>query len=124
MKLRMRKRVRWGRWIFAVLVLAVAGFAVLISRNAACPSPLKVDGEGLMQAIHYRCYGPSTVLQLELAPRPEPDDDMLLVQVRAAAVNPLDWHYMRGEPFSCAWTPAWARSTRASVMARAMEPDQ
>lgn len=99
MKLRMRKRVRWGRWIFAVLVLAVAGFAVLTSRNAACPPPLKVDGEGLMQAIHYRCYGPSTVLQLELAPRPEPDDDMLLVQVRAAAVNPLDWHYMRGEPF-------------------------
>src|SRR5689334_10909516 len=58
-----------------------------------------VDGEGLMQAIHYQCYGPSTVLRTELAPKPELEDDMLLVRVHAAAVNPLDWHYMRGEPY-------------------------
>jgi hypothetical protein len=70
MKLRMRKRTRWGRWILGVLVLAIAGFGLAISHNSACPSPLMVDGENLMQAIHYRCYGPSTVLQLELAPRP------------------------------------------------------
>jgi NADPH:quinone reductase-like Zn-dependent oxidoreductase len=24
---------------------------------------------------------------------------MLLVKVRAASVNPLDWHYLRGEPY-------------------------
>jgi len=95
----MRKRTRWGRWILGVLVLAIAGFGLAISHNSACPSPLMVDGENLMQAIHYRCYGPSTVLQLELAPRPGLEDDMLLVRVQAAAVNPLDWHYMRGEPY-------------------------
>ena len=93
MKYRFRKRIRWGRWFLGVLVLAIAGFAVAISHNSPCPSPLMVDGEGLMQAIHYQCYGPSTVLRREL------EDDMLLVRVHAAAVNPLDWHYMRGEPY-------------------------
>ena len=99
MKYRIRKRVRWGRWILALLVMAIAGFALTISHNSTCPSPLMVDGEALMQAIHYQCYGPASVLRLELAPKPELDDDMLLVRVHAASVNPLDWHYMRGEPY-------------------------
>jgi len=98
-KYRFRKRIRWGRWFLGVLVLAIAGFAVAISHDSPCPSPLRVDGEGLMQAIHYRCYGSPTVLQLELAPRPALEDDMLLVKVHAASVNPLDWHYLRGEPY-------------------------
>jgi NADPH:quinone reductase-like Zn-dependent oxidoreductase len=99
MKYRVRKRIRWGRWILAVLVLGVTGFALTLSHTSPCPSPLMVDGERLMQAIHYQCYGPPSVLRLELAPRPGLEDDMLLVKVHAAAVNPLDWHYMRGEPY-------------------------
>lgn len=98
-KLRIRKRVRWGRWILAVFVLAIAGFALTISHTSACPSPLKVDGENLMQAIHYQCYGPSSVLRLELAPRPNVKEHTVLVKVHAASVNPLDWHFMRGEPY-------------------------
>jgi NADPH:quinone reductase-like Zn-dependent oxidoreductase len=95
----MRKRVRWGRWVLAVLVMAIAGLALAISHDSACPPPLEMHGENLMQAIHSRCYGPPAVLQLELAPRPGLEDDMLLVKVHAAAVNPLDWHLMRGEPY-------------------------
>src|SRR5262249_25385658 len=30
---------------------------------------------------------------------PTPGDDQMLVRVRAASVNPLDWHYMRGTPY-------------------------
>lgn len=95
----MRKRIRWGRWFLGLLLVAVAGFALIISHNSSCPSPLMVDGEGLMQAIHYQCYGSPAVLRLELAPKPDLEDDMLLVKVHAASVNPLDWHYLRGEPY-------------------------
>src|SRR5262245_10738342 len=52
-----------------------------------------------MRAITQRCYGPPEVLRLEEMSRPTPADDELLVKVRAASVNPLDWHYMRGTPY-------------------------
>ncbi len=52
-----------------------------------------------MQAVVYRNYGSPDVLeQVELEP-PAPGDDEVLVHVRAAAVNPLDWHSMRGTPY-------------------------
>jgi NADPH:quinone reductase-like Zn-dependent oxidoreductase len=99
MKFRIRKRTRWGRWIVAVLVLAIAGFALAISHDSPCPSPLMVDSPDPMQAIHYPCYGGPSVLRLELTAKPTLEDDMLLVKVHAASVNPLDWHYLRGEPY-------------------------
>ncbi|MBV8495846.1 MAG: NAD(P)-dependent alcohol dehydrogenase [Gammaproteobacteria bacterium] len=52
-----------------------------------------------MQAITYRCYGPPAVLKLERVPKPVVADDAVLVRVRAASLNPLDWHYMRGTPY-------------------------
>jgi len=44
-------------------------------------------------------YGPPSVLTLEEIDRPELDEDGILVAVRAAAVNPYDWHTMRGTPY-------------------------
>lgn len=52
-----------------------------------------------MQAIVYCDYGTAEVLRLDQVEKPVPDNDELLVRVRAAAVNPLDWHYMRGTPY-------------------------
>jgi NADPH:quinone reductase-like Zn-dependent oxidoreductase len=52
-----------------------------------------------MKAIRYYAYGSPDVLQLEDAPMPAIGGDELLVRVRAAAVNPLDWHFMRGMPY-------------------------
>src|ERR1041384_816612 len=51
-----------------------------------------------MKAIVYHRYGGSEVLALEDVEKPTPADDEVLVRVRAAAVNPYDWHFMRGEP--------------------------
>src|SRR5678815_3516039 len=99
MKRRFKRPFRLRRWILLFLVLATAGFALTISHNSPCPSPLMVDGPDLMQAVHYQCYGPPTVLRLELGSKPVLEDDMLLVKVTAASVNPLDWHFMRGEPY-------------------------
>jgi NADPH:quinone reductase-like Zn-dependent oxidoreductase len=38
------------------------------------------------------------VLRLEDIERPAVEDDSVLVRVRAAALNALDWHFMRGAP--------------------------
>ena len=51
-----------------------------------------------MKAIVHDRYGPPDVLELADIEDPRVDDDEVLVRVRAASVNPADWHMMRGEP--------------------------
>jgi NADPH:quinone reductase-like Zn-dependent oxidoreductase len=52
-----------------------------------------------LQAITYHRYGPPDVLELEEVDVPALEDDQVLVRVRAASVNPRDWHYLRGLPY-------------------------
>ena len=52
-----------------------------------------------MKAITYQRYGGPEVLQLQEVDAPAVDESSVLVRVRAAAVNPYDWHFMRGEPY-------------------------
>jgi len=52
-----------------------------------------------IKAYFYRDYGSPDVLRLEEIEKPVPADDQVLVRVRAASVNPLDWHYMEGTPY-------------------------
>jgi NADPH:quinone reductase-like Zn-dependent oxidoreductase len=52
-----------------------------------------------MKAVRYYRYGPPEVLELADIGMPAIGDDELLVRVRAASVNPLDWHFMRGRPY-------------------------
>ncbi len=52
-----------------------------------------------MQAIVYHCYGPPDVLRCEEIEKPIPGDGQVLVRVRAASANPIDWHFMRGTPY-------------------------
>jgi NADPH:quinone reductase-like Zn-dependent oxidoreductase len=49
-----------------------------------------------MKAAVVHETGDPDVLQLEDVPTPEPADGQLLIRVRAAAVNPIDWKYRRG----------------------------
>src|SRR5437867_7408103 len=51
-----------------------------------------------MKAIVYRRYGSPDVLACEETEKPTPRDDEVLIKVRAASVNPLDRHIMRGRP--------------------------
>jgi NADPH:quinone reductase-like Zn-dependent oxidoreductase len=51
-----------------------------------------------MKAIVYRRYGPPDVLTLEEIEKPTPAPNEVLIRVRAASVNPYDWHFMRGTP--------------------------
>jgi len=51
-----------------------------------------------MKAIAYSEFGPPDVLELAEVPKPAPKANEVLVKVRAASANPLDWHFIRGEP--------------------------
>ena len=51
-----------------------------------------------MKAIVYHEYGPPDVLKYEDVAKPSPKDGEVLIKVRAASVNPLDWRIMKGEP--------------------------
>ena len=52
-----------------------------------------------MKAIRYDSYGGPEVLELRDVPVPAIGDDDMLVRVRAAAVNPLDYHFLHGTPY-------------------------
>lgn len=52
-----------------------------------------------MKAIVTNKYGSPETLQLKEVAKPTPKDNEVLVKIHAAAVNPLDWHFMRGSPF-------------------------
>lgn len=52
-----------------------------------------------MKAILFEKYGSPDVLQLKEVEKPLPKDDEVLIKVKATAVNPLDWHRLRADPF-------------------------
>src|SRR3954470_14174022 len=52
-----------------------------------------------MKAVVYSEYGAPDVLQLADIQRPAPGPNEMLVKVHAAAINPVDWHFVRGVPF-------------------------
>ncbi len=92
------KKIALG--LLVVIGIGIAALAVTISYTSECPPApdASIDGAA-MQAVVYRCYGGPEVLSLEDVPKPEPSGDQVLARVHAAAVNPLDWHYMRGSPY-------------------------
>src|SRR5215212_11791522 len=52
-----------------------------------------------MKAIVYQHYGSPDVLRYEEIEQPIPGSHEVLIAVRAASVNPIDWHFMRGMPY-------------------------
>ena len=55
--------------------------------------------EDAVKAITSHRYGPPDVLELEEVDDPVVGDGDVLVRVRAASVNPRDWHLLRGLPY-------------------------
>ena len=51
-----------------------------------------------MKAIVYTEYGPPDVLRLTEVEKPVPKDAEVLIRIRAASVNALDWRLVRGKP--------------------------
>src|SRR5436309_2509620 len=55
--------------------------------------------ERSMKAIVRDKFGPPDVLYLQEVGQPEVPDDGLLVRVRAASLNPIDWYDVTGAPW-------------------------
>jgi len=83
-----------------VVAVALLSLALMLSHSSACgPAPVLPENAKLMKAVVYRCYGSPDVLDFGDIEKPAAADNEVLVKVQAAAVNPLDWHYMRGSPY-------------------------
>lgn len=97
----MRRRTKWVGVPVVVVGLALAGGAFLLGRTTPCPptGPARAVDSTHAQAYTVACYGGPEVMHLQDIPRPTPADTQVVVRVRAASVNPLDWHFLRGEPY-------------------------
>jgi NADPH:quinone reductase-like Zn-dependent oxidoreductase len=49
-----------------------------------------------MKAIVYEDFGSPDILRCQEIEKPVPGDDEVLIRVRAASINPLDWKVMKG----------------------------
>jgi NADPH:quinone reductase-like Zn-dependent oxidoreductase len=70
-----------------------------------------------MKAVRISEYGAGQVMGYGDAPRPEPGADELLVRVRAASVNPVDWKMREG------YLRAWVDPPRPLTLGRDMAGD-
>jgi NADPH:quinone reductase-like Zn-dependent oxidoreductase len=91
---RWKRILKWAVSVILVVVLVWFEIAYWTSSNdcgytAAPTNPMKA---------FINCdYGLAN-LKLENVEKPVPNDDQLLVRVRAASVNPYDWHFIEGTP--------------------------
>jgi len=86
------------KWTF--LLILIGGFvwfeiAYWTSTNDCGHNPTPSNP---MKAIVHCDYG-LTNLKLQDIEKPVPNDDQVLVRVRAASVNPYDWHFIEGTPY-------------------------
>jgi NADPH:quinone reductase-like Zn-dependent oxidoreductase len=95
---RLRRAVVRLAGLLVIVVVAIGLIAYWRSTNECADDDRATPING-MTAIVYCDYGPPRVLKLETVETPVPGDSQVVVRVRAAAVNPLDWHYMRGTPY-------------------------
>jgi NADPH:quinone reductase-like Zn-dependent oxidoreductase len=97
-----RPRKRWKRilkWTASIIVLALilCGFIAYWTSTNDCERYAAAPATP-MKAVVYCDYGVPN-LKLQEIEKPAPADDQLLVKVRAASVNPLDWHFIEGTPY-------------------------
>ncbi len=96
----MKLRYKILNGVLVVLLVAIASLAFVISRTDECPPAPAIAGDAVtMKGIVRRCYGGAELLEYTDVLKPVPAPNEVLIKVKAAAVNPLDWHYMRGSPY-------------------------
>lgn len=96
----MKLRYKIVSGLLAVVGISVLALAVTIGYTSGCtPPPGVAPGTETMKAVVSRCYGGPEALEYLDVEKPSPGPDEVVVKIEAAAVNPLDYHYMRGSPY-------------------------
>ncbi|HKJ17356.1 MAG TPA: NAD(P)-dependent alcohol dehydrogenase [Xanthomonadales bacterium] len=96
----MKLRYRLSIGLLVVMGLGIITLGFVLSHDSECPPPASgLETASTMKSIQYHCYGSPEVLRLENVDIPQLQDNEVLVKVKAASVNPLDWHFMRGKPY-------------------------
>jgi NADPH:quinone reductase-like Zn-dependent oxidoreductase len=95
--MKIKRVLKWSAGAISLALIVAALISYWTSTND-CGRNTPTGGT-LMKAIVYCDYGPPDVLKLEDIARPAPNDDQVLIKVRAASVNPFEWHFMRGTPY-------------------------
>src|SRR3954451_5034657 len=90
--------LKWitGAILVLVLLAFLAGFIAYWRSTNDCGKAGAPTNP--MKAIVYCNYGLAN-LKLQEIEKPAPNDDQILVRVRAASINPSDWHLVDGTPY-------------------------
>jgi NADPH:quinone reductase-like Zn-dependent oxidoreductase len=91
---RWKRILKWTVGVILVVLLVWFEIAYWMSSNDC---GYTATPKNPMKAITYCDYGIAN-LKLEEIEKPTPNDDQILVKVRAASVNPYDWHFIEGTP--------------------------
>ncbi len=86
------------RRVFYLIIILIGAFAIYAWATGARQEPIET-GEPHMKAVVYTDYGSPDVLEIRDVKKPVPNNDQVLIKVRAASVNPLDWHFIEGTPY-------------------------
>ena len=98
MTIRLLRVVAWTAGLGAAAAGIAFGYAWTTSTNA-CDNAGRPAPVHPMKAITYCDYGSTDGVRESDVERPVPGDSEVLIAVRAAAVNALDWHYVLGTPY-------------------------
>ena len=95
-------RKRWKRalkWTIGVVLIALlVWFEIAYWTSTNDCQLYSAAPTNPMKAVVYCNYGVPN-LKFQEIEKPTPADDQLLIKVRAASVNPLDWHFIEGTPY-------------------------
>src|SRR5256885_8154287 len=81
--------------LIALLFAAIAIFIAYWRSTNDCQRYTAAPANPMKAVIHCE-YGKPDMLEVKDLEKPTPDDNQLLVRVRAASLNPLDGHFVRG----------------------------
>ena len=87
------------KWFFSlVIIVLVAWFIYAYATSTNDYEQETKAPKNPIKAVVYSDYGLANVKLADIE-KPVPTDDQVLIRVRAASINPYDWHFIEGTPY-------------------------